>query len=143
MRYGKSLSAFGAALTFTTVLGGVVSLTGHPNTACAAQPQASFKEDVFPIFKGRCIECHQPGGQGYEQSGLDLSTYQGVMKGSKFGPIVVPRDPDTSNLSGCWIGGHRPNFVCHTARKSSPPATETRSENGSERAQKTIRVEGL
>jgi hypothetical protein len=101
MRYGKSLFAFGAALTFTTVLGGVVSLTGHPNTACAAQPQASFKEDVFPIFKGRCIECHQPGGQGYEQSGLDLSTYQGVMKGTKFGPIVVPRDPDTSNLM--WL----------------------------------------
>jgi hypothetical protein len=35
-------------------------------------PPTSFAEDVFPIFKGRCIDCHQPGGPGYEASGLDL-----------------------------------------------------------------------
>ena len=39
-----------------------------------ATPATSFREDVFPIFKGRCVECHQPGGQGYETSGLDLTT---------------------------------------------------------------------
>jgi hypothetical protein len=101
MRNRKPLFTVGTALTLTAVLGGVIALTGHPNPVCAAKPQASFKEDVFPIFKGRCIDCHQPGGQGYEQSGLDLSTYEGVMKGTKFGPIVVPGDPDTSNLM--WL----------------------------------------
>ena len=101
MRNREPLFTVGTALTLTAVLGGVIALTGHPNPVCAAKPQASFKEDVFPIFKGRCIECHQPGGQGYEQSGLDLSTYEGLMKGTKFGPIVVPGDPDTSNL--IWL----------------------------------------
>ena len=64
-------------------------------------PPTSFAEDVFPIFKGRCVDCHQPGGRGYEASGLDLRTYEGLMKGTKFGPMVVPRDPDTSNLM--WL----------------------------------------
>ena len=98
---GKPLFAVGTALTLAAVLGGVIGLTGHPNPACAATAQTSFQEDVFPIFKGRCIDCHQPGGQGYEQSGLDLSTYEGVMKGTKFGPVVIPGDPDTSNLM--WL----------------------------------------
>ena len=69
--------------------------------ACAAQPappRVSFAEDVLPLLKFRCASCHQPGGEGYEQSGLDLTSYQGVMKGTKFGPMVVPGDPETSNL---------------------------------------------
>ncbi len=66
-----------------------------------ATPPTSFREDVFPIFKGRCVECHQPGGQGYEASGLDLTTYEGVMKGTKFGAMVIPGDPDSSNLM--WL----------------------------------------
>jgi mono/diheme cytochrome c family protein len=68
--------------------------------ACAAEP-ASFAEDVMPIFKGRCVACHQPGGEGLEKSGLDLTTYEGVMKGTKHGPMVIPRDPDSSNL--VWL----------------------------------------
>ena len=97
----KAIFAAGTALTLSAVLGGVIALTGHPSPVCAAPAEMSFKEDVFPIFKGRCIDCHQPSGQGYEQSGLDLTTYQGVMKGTKFGPIVVPGDPDSSNLM--WL----------------------------------------
>ena len=67
--------------------------------ACGQERQTtSFREDVFPIFKGRCIDCHRPGGQGYEASGLDLTTYEGVMKGTKYGPMVQPGNPDMSNL---------------------------------------------
>src|SRR6266540_5708834 len=69
-----------------------------PSAKGVATPTISFREDVFPIFKGRCLECHQPGGPGYEKSGLDLSTYEGVMKGTKFGPMVIPKDPESSNL---------------------------------------------
>jgi hypothetical protein len=58
----------------------------------------SFSEDIVPIFKGYCESCHQPGGQGYAASGLDLTSYDGLMKGTKFGPMVVPGKPDQSNL---------------------------------------------
>ncbi|MBM3565701.1 MAG: hypothetical protein FJX42_06270 [Alphaproteobacteria bacterium] len=64
----------------------------------AAQDKVSFKEDLMPIFQGRCVSCHQPGKEGYEKSGFDMSSYAGVMKGTKFGTMVVPGDPETSNL---------------------------------------------
>ena len=61
----------------------------------------SFNDDILPIFKGRCINCHQPGGEGYQKNGLDLTTYAGVMKGTKFGSMITPGNPDTSNL--VWL----------------------------------------
>ena len=66
--------------------------------AALAAEVGSFEHDVFPILELRCLECHQPGEKGYEQSGLDLRTYQSLMKGTKHGPIVVPRSAFTSNL---------------------------------------------
>ena len=63
-----------------------------------AQDVASFREDVFPIIELRCLECHQPGGAGYETSGLDLRTYEGLMKGTKHGSIVTPGNAFESNL---------------------------------------------
>ena len=45
-----------------------------------------------------CLHCHVPGGEGYEASGLDMRTYASLMKGTQFGPIIVPGDPVTSNL---------------------------------------------
>jgi hypothetical protein len=36
----------------------------------------SFKDHVFPILKTYCLDCHQPGGDGFEKSGFDLSNYQ-------------------------------------------------------------------
>lgn len=93
------LFAVGVALTMALAVG--AKLEGDANPACAASAVISFKDDVLPIFKGRCIDCHQPGGVGYEKSGLDLRTYAGVMKGTKFGAMVTPGSPDTSNL--VWL----------------------------------------
>lgn len=70
-----------------------------PQTVQAANEEVSYELDVYPILSSRCVECHQAGGAGYEASGLDLSTYEGLMKGTKFGPIVVPGEPLTSNFN--------------------------------------------
>jgi mono/diheme cytochrome c family protein len=64
----------------------------------ASAPTVSFREDVMPIFKGRCVDCHQSGGAGVAASGLDLTSYEGLMKGTKFGPMVIPGDAQSSNL---------------------------------------------
>ena len=79
---------------------GIVTSAGIMNAqnACAAGEAVSFKEDILPLLKWRCASCHEAGGAGYEKSGLDLTSYAGVMKGTKFGPMVIPRDPDSSNL---------------------------------------------
>ncbi len=88
------------------IVGGAVALVGLVSYEAAGQgakptkraPTVSFKEDVLPIFKGRCVECHAPGGKGFEASGLDLQTYAGLMKGTKFGPMVIAGDPGGSSL---------------------------------------------
>jgi mono/diheme cytochrome c family protein len=92
------LSVAGATVGLAVALGGAIALTGLAGPVCAATTEWSFKEDVLPIFKGRCVECHQSGGAGTEKSGLDLTSYEGVMKGTEFGPMIVPGDPDSSNL---------------------------------------------
>jgi len=46
---------------------------------------------VYPILKANCAECHTaPDGEGYTKSGLALSTYEELMKGTKMGPIIIP-----------------------------------------------------
>jgi Planctomycete cytochrome C len=79
---------------------GMVISVGMVNapSACAAEDIVSFKDDILPLLKWRCASCHESGGAGHEKSGLDLTSYAGVMKGTKFGPMVVPRDPESSNL---------------------------------------------
>jgi mono/diheme cytochrome c family protein len=69
--------------------------------ACAAEPKMSFADDVMPIFQGRCVGCHSTGQDGAEKSGLDLTSYEGVMKGTKHGAMVIPGDAQSSNLM--WL----------------------------------------
>ncbi|MDH5749205.1 MAG: hypothetical protein OEY85_07830 [Rhodospirillales bacterium] len=74
-------------------------LQAAAGSTSAMAEEISFKDDIVPIIKGRCIDCHVPGGKGYEKSGLDLRNYEGLMKGTNFGPVVVPGDAFMSNLN--------------------------------------------
>jgi mono/diheme cytochrome c family protein len=85
--------------------GGIGFVAATSQEVCAASAKTSFAEDVLPIFRGRCFGCHSPGGEGVQKSGLDLTTYEGVMKGTNHGPMVIPRDPQSSNLM--WLLDHR------------------------------------
>jgi hypothetical protein len=74
-------AALGAALIFSVLAGA---------------SEVSFKKDVTPIIHDYCLNCHEPGGKGYEASGLDMRTYQSLMKGTKFGAVIKPGDSFTS-----------------------------------------------
>ncbi len=95
----KLLAAGALAIAVASAAG--VGLLVPLSEACAAAAPTSFAEDVMPIFRGRCVSCHQAGQEGLEKSGLDLTTYEGLMKGTKHGPMVVAKDPDGSNLM--WL----------------------------------------
>ncbi len=66
------------------------------SSGCSRTP--SFSQDIRPILDANCIECHQPGGIGYERSGLDMRTYDSFMKGTKYGPVIIPGDSYDSVL---------------------------------------------
>jgi hypothetical protein len=64
--------------------------------AVPSKAEMSYKKDVYPILHDYCLNCHQPGGKGYERNGLDMSTYKTLMKGTKFGSVINPGNSFTS-----------------------------------------------
>ena len=55
-------------------------------------PGVDFRTQVLPIFGSRCTLCH--GGS----SGLTLTSHAALLAGGVHGPVVLPCDPDASNL---------------------------------------------
>ena len=68
------------------------------SAAGCGEREISFANDVMPILKANCVECHDGSGEGVLKSGLNLKDYDDLMKGTKFGPIVVPGDSTSSTL---------------------------------------------
>lgn len=69
--------------------------------ACENTPpphQVSFSKDIQPILQQHCLECHDTGGEGALASGLNLSSYENVMHGTKFGPILKAGDSLSSTI---------------------------------------------
>jgi len=58
----------------------------------------SYSKDVKPVITDSCLECHDGKGEGSEESGLILNTYDDLMRGTKFGQVVVPGDSESSTL---------------------------------------------
>jgi len=62
------------------------------------QKDVSYSKEVQPILQERCAECHLNGGQGHEASGFLIESYDSLMQGTQFGPVVVPGDSISSSL---------------------------------------------
>ena len=60
--------------------------------------QVSFQNDVNPILQQNCLSCHDGSGEGSSTSGFSVSSYDDLMKGTKFGKVVVPGDSLSSSL---------------------------------------------
>lgn len=79
----------------------VLAITLSITTAVIAtgcSKEVSYSKDVKPIIADRCLECHDGKGEGSEESGLILVTYDDLMRGTKFGQVVVPGDSESSTL---------------------------------------------
>ena len=62
------------------------------------EQEVSFANDVQPILNDSCINCHGGAGEGTETSGVDLTSYEGVMRGTNLGAIVVAGSAESSVL---------------------------------------------
>ena len=67
----------------------------------------SFKDDVQPILHDYCVGCHSPGGKGHAKSGLDLTSYDGLMKGTVYGPVVVGGNSELSTFTKLLTGTNK------------------------------------
>lgn len=67
-------------------------------TACGGEPAVSFSQEVQPIINQHCVQCHETGGVGEVTSGFNLTTYDGLMKGTDSGPMVIAGDIEGSNM---------------------------------------------
>jgi hypothetical protein len=53
----------------------------------------SYNKDIKPFFATYCVECHS-GAKA--KAGYNFEAFDGLMKGGKRGPAVVPGDADKS-----------------------------------------------
>lgn len=74
--------------------GGVSPTIATPTPAKQAPAGPITWETVAPLFEVRCSSCHAANGM----KGINLTSYQTTMTGGTDGPIVVPGNPDESEL---------------------------------------------
>jgi len=60
--------------------------------------QLKFSQDIAPILVANCNGCHSKDGQGVKRGKLDLSTFEGLQKGSAKHKVIVPGKPEESHL---------------------------------------------
>lgn len=109
-RWGKT-GIVGVALG----LGLLLAASGHAEN----RGRVSFKEDVQPIIQYRCLECHQTGGPGTVSSGLNMETHDGIMKGTRYGPVVIPGNALVSNLN-VLVEGRAGIRMPHNRKRLTP-----------------------
>lgn len=70
-------------------------------SGCVRQErQVSFKHHVQPILNDKCIECHKPPqGKGYLKTGLSMASYDDLMQGTFYGPVILAGDSRHSILN--------------------------------------------
>jgi len=81
------------AATLTLGLGGCSQEAEEPTVEVV-----TYQGDVLPILKENCVECHVEGGKGLKASGLSMESYDGLMKGTEYGPIIKPGDAISSSV---------------------------------------------
>ena len=64
-------------------------------TAAAATGDVSYSRDILPLFQKNCIKCHSAASPSV---GLNLESYEAVMKGSSTGPVIF--------FLGGYLSGH-------------------------------------
>jgi len=100
--------------------------------------EVSFADDIQPIFVASCVACHDKSAEGYETSGFSLRDYDSVMKGTNFGPVVVPDSSMSSSLY--LLIAHKTDPQIHMPPHHEDALAEGRGASLSEEQIETIRA---
>lgn len=88
---------------------------------CGDKP-LTYQADIKPIIDANCVSCHVPGGTGYDKTGLQLDSYDAMMKGTKLGPVVVAGSSVSSTLYRLVSGQADPSIRMPHGQAALPDA---------------------
>jgi len=60
-----------------------------------AEEKVTFQEHILPLVQANCAKCHN---DDKKKADLDLTSYQGALKGSGSGAVLLSGNPDGSKL---------------------------------------------
>jgi uncharacterized membrane protein len=60
-----------------------------------AHPDSFYAKHIYLILDANCIGCH---GEAKSKGGLQLDSYEMLMRGGQDGPVVIPGEPEKSLL---------------------------------------------
>jgi len=60
-----------------------------------AYPDSFYARHVYPIFDSNCVACH---GDEKRKGGLQVDSYEFLMRGGEDGPVIIPGQPEKSIL---------------------------------------------
>lgn len=89
-------------------------------TGCGDDKALTYQANIKPILEANCVSCHVPGGAGFEKSGLRLDSHEALMKGTQFGPVVVPGSSVSSTLYRLVSGQADPSIRMPHGQASLP-----------------------
>ncbi len=76
----------------------IVIIASIPVFSIGCSERVSYNADVQPILTTSCLQCHNGSGEGSNKSGFNVQDYNSLMKGTKFGPVVVAGESESSTL---------------------------------------------
>ena len=82
----------------------------------------TYQANIKPIIDANCVSCHVPGGAGYEKSGLRMDSREALLKGTKFGTVVVPGSSVSSTLYRLVSGQADPSIRMPHGQAALPDA---------------------
>jgi hypothetical protein len=74
-----------------------------------AEDKITYQSHILPLFEANCSKCHNGDKK---KADLDLTSYQGALKGSGSGSVLLSGNPDGSKL---W------KAVTHSEEPTMPP----------------------
>ncbi len=92
-------------LTKTILAFSITLLIAPTGSLQAAEAQIDYQKQIAPLFRKYCESCHSvddPEGK------LVIDSYQGLLKGGKHGPAILPGDSNSSRLIRMIKGEAKP-----------------------------------
>lgn len=116
----------------------VLVIAAIPVLNAGCSKPVSYSEEVQPILTASCLHCHDGTGEGSSASGFNVTDYDSLMKGTKFGPVVVAGESAASTLYR--LIGHKADPKIQMPPHHDVTLAEGRTESLTEAQVETIKL---